>query len=49
MLGLVQAIFTGLDETTVTKLFTRMVRPQIEYGNVIRHSRFRCNKLEIEK
>ena len=49
MLGLVRATFTCLDEITVPKLFTTMVRPHLEYGNVIWHPRFRRDKLEIEK
>ena len=49
MLGLVRATFTCLDETTVPRLFTTMVRPHLEYGNLIWHPRFRRDKVEIEK
>ena len=35
MLGLIRKTFTLLDETTVPRLFTAMVRPHLEYGNVI--------------
>jgi hypothetical protein len=49
MLGLVRATFTCLDETTVPRLFTTMVRPHLEYGNFIWHPRFRRDKVEVEK
>ena len=35
LLGLVRAAFTCLDATTTSGLFTTMVRPHLEYGNVI--------------
>jgi len=35
MLGLIRNTFTLLDETTVPRLFTAMVRPHLEYGHVI--------------
>jgi hypothetical protein len=49
MLGLVRATFTCIDETTLPRLFTAMVRPHLEYGNVIWYPRFRRDKLEVEK
>ena len=49
MLGLVHATFTCLDETTIPRLFTTMVRPHLEYGNVIWHPRYRRDTLEVEK
>ena len=49
MLGLVRATFTCLDELTLPKLFTTMVRPHLEYGNVIWSPRFRRDRLEVEK
>ena len=54
ILGLVRATFTCLDETTVPRLFTTMVRPHLEYGNLIWHPRFwhprfRRDKVEVEK
>ena len=50
MLGLVRATFTYmyLDESTLPKLFTRMVRPS-ENRNVIWSPTYQCDKLEIEK
>jgi len=33
----------------VPRLFTAMVRPHLEYGNVIWHPRYRGDKLEVEK
>jgi len=49
MLGLIRATFTCLDTSTVPKLYSTLVRPHLEYGNVIWHPRFRGDKLEIEK
>ena len=49
MLGLVRATFSCLDESTVPRLFTTMVRPHLEYGNIIWHPRYRRDKLEVEK
>ena len=49
MLGLIRKTFTLLNETTVPRLFTAMVRPHLEYGNVIWHPRYRGDKLEVEK
>jgi len=49
MLGLIRKTFTLLDETTVPRLFTAMVRPHLEYGTVIWHPRYRGDKLEFEK
>ena len=41
MLGLVRATFTCIDEITLPKLFSSMVRPHLEYGNVIWSPRYR--------
>ena len=49
MLGFIRKTFTLLDETTVPRLFTAMVRQHFEYGNVIWHPRYRGDKLEVEK
>ena len=49
MLGLVRATFTCIDETTLPKLFTTMVRPHLEYGNVIWCPRFQRDRIEVEK
>jgi len=49
MLGLIRKTFALLDETTVPRLFTAMVRPHPEYGNVIWRPRYRGDKLEVEK
>ena len=49
MLGLFRATFTCLDEITVPKICMAMVRPHLEYGNVIWHPRFKVDKAEIEK
>ena len=49
LLGLIRATFTCLDKVTMPRLFTTMVRPHLEYGNVIWHPRFRRDSTEIEK
>ena len=38
-----------LDESTLPKLFTSMVRPHLEYGNIIWSLRYQRDKLEIKK
>ena len=49
LLGLIRATFTFLDNVTMPRLFTTMVRPHLEYGNVIWHPRIRRDSFEIEK
>jgi len=49
MLDLIRKTFTLLDKTTVPRLFTAMVRPHLEWRNVIRHPRYRGDKLGVEK
>ena len=49
MLGLIRATFTRLDEITVPRLFTTLVRPHLEYGNIIWSPRFKMDSTEIEK
>ena len=49
LLGLIRATFKCLDKTTVPRLFKTMVRPHLEYGNVIWNTIFKRDKLEIEK
>ena len=44
MLSLVRATFTCLDETTIPRLFMTMVRPHLEYGNIIWHPRYRQDR-----
>jgi len=36
MLGLIRKTFTLLGETTLPTLFTAIIRPHLEYGNVMR-------------
>ena len=47
--GLFRVTFTCLDEITIPKIFMAMVRPHLEYGNVIWHPSFQPDKAEIEK
>jgi len=49
MLGLIRKTVTLLNETTVPRLFTAMVRPHLEYGNVTWHPSYRGDKLDVEK
>jgi hypothetical protein len=49
MLGLVQKTFTCLDDITVPRLYTAMVRSHLEYGNVIWSSRYKADCQEMEK
>ena len=49
--GILNARFShcNFHETTMPSLFTTMVRPHLEYGNVIWHASYRRDKLEVEK
>ena len=49
MLGLVKATFTCKDESTMPLLYKTMVRPHLEYGNVIWAPRFKRDVIEVEK
>jgi len=40
MLGLVRATFTCIEETILPRLFTTLVRPHLEYGNLVCCPRF---------
>jgi hypothetical protein len=49
VLGIIRNTFTYLDISTIPRLYMALVRPLIEYGNVIWHPSFQKDKLEIEK
>lgn len=49
LLGLIKATFSCIDGDTLPRLFTTLVRPHLEYGNIIWHPRHRIDKLQIEK
>ena len=49
MLGLVKNTFSCLDKETIPKLYKALVRPHLEYGNVIWHPRFEMDKIAVEK
>jgi len=49
MLGLIKATFSCLDEYTLPRLYQAMVRPHLEYGNIIWHPRFKCDAQAVEK
>ena len=49
LLGLIRTTFSCIDEDTLPQLFTTLVRPHLEYGNIIWHPRHRIDKLQIEK
>ena len=38
-----------IDEATLARLFMTLVRPHLEYGNIIWHPRYRIDKIQIEK
>ena len=44
ILGLIKRSFSVLDENTLPRLYTSMVRPHLEYGNVITKVTLRQSK-----
>ena len=49
LLGLIRFTFSCVDEETLPRLFTTLVRPHLMYGYIIWHPRYRIDKLPIEK
>ena len=49
LLGLIRTTFSYIDEDTLPRLLTTLVRPHLEYGNIIWHPRYRIDKIQIEK
>jgi len=49
LLGLIRTTFSYIDEDTLPRLFTTLVRPHLEYRNIIWHPRYRIDKIQIEK
>jgi len=49
MLGLINRTFYNLDAQTVPTLFKTMVRPHLEYGNIIWGPHFILDQIRIEK
>nr|XP_054762251.1 uncharacterized protein LOC129268772 [Lytechinus pictus] len=49
MLGLIKRIFTYLSRETLPVLFKTLVRPLLEYCNVIWYPRFKLDAIKIEK
>ena len=49
MLYLIKSTFTCLDQSTVPLLYKSLVRPHLEYGNVIWSPHTKKDQLEIEK
>ena len=49
LLGLIRTTLSCIDEDTLLQLFTTLVRPHLEYGNIIWHPRYLIDKIQIEK
>ena len=49
ILGLIRRTFSNLDEKSLPLLYKSLVRPHLEYGNIIWHPRFEMDREEIEK
>ena len=41
ILGLIRRSFTYIDPTLMKQLYTALVRPHLEYGNVVWHPKFK--------
>ena len=49
MLGLIKTVIKYKDQTTIPMLFKSLVRPHLEYGNLIWCPRWKKDQLEVEK
>ena len=49
VLGLIKHSFTALDDTTLPLLYTSMVRPHLEYGNIIWWPHFKEDMKAVER
>ena len=49
LLGLIRMTFSCIDKDTLPRPFTTLVRPHVEYGNIIWHPRYRIDKIQIKK
>ena len=49
MLGLIKRTFTYLNKYTFLKLYKSLVRPHLEYGNIIWHPLYKKQSASIEK
>ena len=49
VLGLIKDSFTALDDTTLPLLYTSMVRPHLEYGNIIWGPHFKEDMKAVER
>ena len=48
MLWLTKKILSCLDEDTLQRLYKALVRPHLEYGNIIWHPHYQMDKLAVE-
>ena len=49
VLGLITHSFTALDDTTLPLLYTSMIRPHLEYGNIIWRPHFKEDMKAVER
>ena len=49
LLGLIKQCFQHMDAYLLRLLFTSIVRPHLEYGNVVWHPHFKCNIALLER
>lgn len=49
ILGMIKNTFSNIDETTLPMLYKALVRPHLEYGNVIWNPRFKLDEQAVEK
>ena len=49
MIGLIKRTFINIDNNIFTKLYKALVRPHLEYGNVIWHPKYKYQSMAVER
>ena len=49
MIGIIKRTFINIDKESFTKLYKAIIRPHLEYGNLVWHPNYKYQSVEIEK